>query len=177
MELNLENAVEMLERISKISVALDEKLTKLNEKDKARDEEEAKKKAEEKKAEEEKAAAAKKEAEDKAAKAVSVSDEEMKAKMREEVEKAIEARDAMYEKASLAVGEFKKADYKTAQEIAKYACEKLELACDEGFEVSTLNGYLAAYKVPAKKEPVFKAANDEANGETDEEFARYLSGK
>jgi hypothetical protein len=46
------------------------------------------------------------------------------------------------------------------QAVAKYALEKIGMACDSGQEVATLNGYLAARKQPNF---VVDHGQDEAN--------------
>ncbi len=50
-------------------------------------------------------------------------------------------RDALAENLSQHIGTFDHAEM-TLDEVAKYGIEKLELQCDEGFELATLNGYL-----------------------------------
>lgn len=63
------------------------------------------------------------------------------------VVKALSEKNSLAEKASVVVGVFDHSDM-DAQAVAKYALEKIGMACDSGQEVATLNGYLAARKQP-----------------------------
>ena len=62
---------------------------------------------------------------------------------------------------------------KTEQEIAEYACDKLELGAEKGQEIATLKGYLKAIekqKVVVK----MKAEDSDFNVVEDKSFANYL---
>jgi len=63
------------------------------------------------------------------------------------VVKALSDKNALAEKASAVVGAFDHSDM-DKQAVAKYALERIGMACDSGQEVATLNGYLAARKQP-----------------------------
>ena len=63
------------------------------------------------------------------------------------VMKAFAEKQELAVKASQIVGAFDHADL-DAQGVAKYAVEKLGIACDSGAELATLRGYLAARKTP-----------------------------
>ena len=63
------------------------------------------------------------------------------------VVKAIADKNSLAEKASIVVGAFDHSDM-DKQAVAKYALDKIGMACDSGQEVATLNGYLAARKQP-----------------------------
>lgn len=63
------------------------------------------------------------------------------------VVKSLSKKNALADKASAVVGAFDHSDM-DEQAVAKYALEKIGMACDSGEEVSTLNGYLAARKQP-----------------------------
>jgi len=75
-----------------------------------------------------------------------------------DVVKSIAEKNALADKASVVVGAFDHSDM-DKQAVAKYALDKIGMACDSGKEVSTLNGYLAA-----RKQPLFVVDNaqDEA---------------
>lgn len=62
--------------------------------------------------------------------------------------KAFAEKQDLAAKASQIVGAFDHADL-DAQGVAKYAVEKLGIACDSGAELATLRGYLAARKAPS----------------------------
>ncbi len=61
--------------------------------------------------------------------------------------KALSEKNALADKASAVVGAFDHSDM-DKQAVAKYALDKIGMACDSGLEVATLNGYLAARKQP-----------------------------
>ena len=75
-----------------------------------------------------------------------------------DVVKAIADKNTLAEKASTVVGAFDHSDM-DKQAVAKYALDKIGMACDSGQEISTLNGYLAARKQP---DFVVDSAQDEA---------------
>lgn len=64
-----------------------------------------------------------------------------------DVVKALSDKNALADKASAIVGAFDHSDM-DKQAVAKYALDKIGMACDSGQEISTLNGYLAARKQP-----------------------------
>lgn len=64
-----------------------------------------------------------------------------------DVVKALSDKNALAEKVTGIVGAFDHSDM-DKQAVAKYALDKIGMACDSGHEVSTLNGYLAARKQP-----------------------------
>jgi hypothetical protein len=134
---------------------------------KAADEEELKKKETED--------LAKKESETKEQEEMKKKEEEKKAEdTRAEVMKEIAKRDELYSKVSKLTGDFDKS-MMSSKEVAKYACDHLKLTCDDGAEVATIQGYLAAHK-PAG---VITMANDKADVflDDDAEFNNYLGGK
>lgn len=63
------------------------------------------------------------------------------------VVKALSDKNALADKAAAVVGAFDHSDM-DKQAVAKYALDKIGMACDSGQEVATLNGYLAARKQP-----------------------------
>ena len=63
------------------------------------------------------------------------------------VVKALSDKNALADKAAAVVGAFDHSDM-DKQAVAKYALDKIGMACDSGQEISTLNGYLAARKQP-----------------------------
>lgn len=77
------------------------------------------------------------------------------------VVKALSDKNALAEKASAVVGAFDHSDM-DKQAVAKYALDKIGMACDSGQEVATLNGYLAA-----RKQPNFTVAEDSQDNTED----------
>ena len=63
------------------------------------------------------------------------------------VVKALSDKNALADKAAAVVGAFDHSDM-DKQAVAKYALDKIGMACDSGQEVATLTGYLAARKQP-----------------------------
>lgn len=61
----------------------------------------------------------------------------------------------------------------TEKEIAKYACDKLELGAEEGQEISTLKGYLKGVE-KQKVEVKMKEAEDSADKATSSSFDNYI---
>lgn len=61
--------------------------------------------------------------------------------------KSLSKKNTLADKASAVVGAFDHSDM-DEQSVAKYALEKIGMACDSGQEIATLNGYLAARKQP-----------------------------
>lgn len=115
--------------------------------DKKKAEDEAAKKAAEdeaaKKAEEEK-----KKAEDEAAKKeAEVKDEAIRKEARDNLREAIKLHDALVPH----IGEFCMDEMFTADQVAKYGCEKLKLDVNAGSELATLTGYLAGCKGKTEK--------------------------
>ena len=64
-----------------------------------------------------------------------------------DIVKAIAAKNELASKSAAIVGAFDHSDMDT-QGVAKYALEKIGMACDAGAEVATLKGYLAARQAP-----------------------------
>lgn len=84
------------------------------------------------------------------------------------VVKAISEKNALAEKASVVIGAFDHSDM-DKQAVAKYALGKIGVACDEGLEVSTLNGYLAA-----RKQPNFTVDNAQDSADADSTYLKDL---
>ena len=61
----------------------------------------------------------------------------------------------------------------TEKEIAKYACDKLELGAEEGQEVATLKGFLQGIK-KNKVVVTMKAEDSDVNVAEDKSFDNYI---
>lgn len=90
--------------------------------------------------------------------------------------KEIGQRDALIDAVRPLIGD--NANYKmmTTSEVAKYACDKLDLKVSNGQEVSVLRGYIAA----SKKQNNVNYSLDNAilsAPKSDEAFDRYMEGK
>lgn len=93
--------------------------------------------------------------------------------------KAIALRDSIVEAVRPLIGDNTKFKSMTAGQVARYACDKLDLKAPKGKAGSTLRGYLAAYKKFNKKEITYgldSAVSTTLNGE-DAAFKAYLKGE
>ena len=90
--------------------------------------------------------------------------------------KQIGQRDALVEAVKPLIGD--NANYKmmSTSEVAKYACDKLDLKVSNGQEVSVLRGYIAASKKQNKVNYSLDSAVLSAPAK-DEAFERYMEGK
>ena len=168
----------MEEEIKKLQAALSALTEKVNALTKDADE----KKAADKKAKDE---AVKKDEEDKKAKDEDIKKEEPKdedandeepkkeagmdaALIRKEILKEIGEKQKLYEKISPIVGTFDSSDM-SLKDMGKYAVEKLKLDCEDGAEISMLNGYITALKMNEKVVTTDKAVNDD--------IEKYIKGE
>lgn len=90
----------------------------------------------------------------------------------DEMIKTIGQRDSLVEAIKPFVGD--NANYKmmTINEVAKYACDKLDLKASNGQEVSLLRGYIAGHK----KSNVTYSLDNAVNPQKDTAFENYLKG-
>lgn len=89
--------------------------------------------------------------------------------------KMLGKREALYSKLTKHIGAFDHADM-TEEDMAKYACKKLNIACDSGDDVcALLKGYLKGAETKAGE--FVTIAKDSALEEKDNGFENYLKGK
>lgn len=91
----------------------------------------------------------------------------------DEMIKAIAERDALVEAVKPVIGD--NANYKsmTAQAVAKYACDKLDIKVAKGMEMAALTGYLKANK---KQNVTYSLDNAISAPKTDAAFEAYKKG-
>ena len=155
----------LTEKVSALTKDADEK--KAADK-KAKDEEDAAKKAKDETVKKDEEAA------DKKAKDEEVKEDPKKeagmdaALIRKEILKEIGEKQKLYEKISPIVGTFDSSDM-SLEDMGKYAVEKLKLDCEDGAEISMLNGYITALKTNEKVVTTNKAVNDD--------IEKYIKGE
>lgn len=182
MEKDMEGVVDMCkdmkDMMGKMGKSKDEEEEEKKAADAAKEEEE-KKAADAEKSEEEKAEDAKKVAEDQSIK-IAAQDSEI-SDLKERLEnqekngpqnymKSVTQKNAMADKLSKHVGTFDHAE-KSLDEVAKYGCDKLDLECEAGQEVATLNGFL--HNRPVINPSKFAAVSQD--GKEGDEVSAYLS--
>jgi hypothetical protein len=92
-----------------------------------------------------------------------------------DVAKQIAARDTLAKQVSPFVGSFDHADM-TAADVAKYACDKLELKAPEGSELAYLTGFLTNRSTPESVRPASAFALDAAV-KPSSRAADFIAGK
>lgn len=87
--------------------------------------------------------------------------------------KELSQRDALIDAIKPIIGDNKNYKKMTTSEVAKYACDRLDLKVTKGQEVSVLRGYIAGSK---KANVMYSLDNAPKAPETDEAFENYLKG-
>lgn len=87
--------------------------------------------------------------------------------------KEIGQRDALVEAVRPLIGDNAKFKFMTTKEVAKYACDKLDLKVSNGQEVSVLRGYIAGHK---KSEVTYSLDSAVKTPAKDAAFDAYLKG-
>ena len=88
--------------------------------------------------------------------------------------KELSQRDALIDAIKPIIGDNKNYKKMTTSEVAKYACDRLDLKVTKGQEVSVLRGYIQG----AKKANVMYSIDSAPKApETDEAFEKYLKGE
>ena len=90
------------------------------------------------------------------------------AEIRKEILAEISAKQKLYEKVSPLIGTFDSIDM-SLEEMGKYAVKKLSLDCEDGAEISTINGYIAGV---SKKE----IATTDKKEVVNDEIENYIKG-
>lgn len=87
--------------------------------------------------------------------------------------KEIAQRDALIDAVKPLIGDNAKFKFMSAKQVAKYACDKLDLKASKGQEVSLLRGYLAGHK---KSNVTYSLDNAVVAPEKDAAFEAYMKG-
>ena len=87
--------------------------------------------------------------------------------------KEIGQRDALVDAVRPLIGDNAKFKFMSTREVAKYACDKLDLKVSNGQEVSVLRGYIAGHK---KSEVTYSLDNAVSAPAKDSAFEAYLKG-
>lgn len=87
--------------------------------------------------------------------------------------KEIGQRDALVDAVRPLIGDNAKFKFMSTREVAKYACDKLDLKVSNGQEVSVLRGYIAGHK---KSEVTYSLDNAVSTPAKDSAFEAYLKG-
>lgn len=87
--------------------------------------------------------------------------------------KEIGQRDALVDAVRPLIGDNAKFKFMSTREVAKYACDKLDLKVSNGQEVSVLRGYIAGHK---KSEVTYSLDSAVKTPERDSAFEAYLKG-
>lgn len=90
----------------------------------------------------------------------------------DEMIKQIGQRDALIEAVKPLIGDNANYKFMSTKEVAKYACDKLDLKVSNGQEVSVLRGYIAGHK---KSEVTYSLDNAINAPQRDEAFERYMA--
>lgn len=91
--------------------------------------------------------------------------------------KEIGQRDTLIDAVKPLIGDNIKFKQMTSKQVAKYACDKLDLKVSNGQEVSVLRGYLAATKRNENKVTYSLDSAPALSSDKDDAFERYLKGE
>ena len=85
----------------------------------------------------------------------------------------IAKRDELAKGVEKVIGTFDYSKMSTKQ-VAKYACDKLEIEAEEGQEVSAVQGYLKGVEKQQKVVVKINSAQDSINDSSDTDFEEYM---
>lgn len=144
-----------------------------NESEEGANDEDVEEKAEDEEIIEEPAAITEEEKEEEPAAEVTVSNGEAEVTVSlDSMIKEIGQRDALVDAVRPLIGDNAKFKFMSTKEVAKYACDKLDLKVSNGQEVSVLRGYIAGHK---KNEVTYSLDNALKSSVKDEAFERYMA--
>ena len=100
--------------------------------------------------------------------------EEKKGISEDEMFELIAKRDELAKGVEKVVGKFDYSKMSTKQ-VAKYACDKLDIKAEEGQEISAVQGYLKGVEKQQTVVVTMKNAQDSADSSSDEDFEEYIN--
>lgn len=99
-------------------------------------------------------------------------EEEDEEEKKKEIIKAVAKKEKLAKEVEDSIGTFDHSEM-TEQEVAEYACDKLELGAEKGQEIATLKGYLKGAK-KSKVSVTMKAEDSDFNVVEDKSFDNYI---